>query len=82
MINPASTLNKMLLITMVYYGSHDRFLLLMTLKVDEKEFSIEEMKIAADDIKKLRPVQEAIMGLGLAWRLSDTFSRAPMFGRR
>ena len=33
----------------------------MTIKVDEKEFSIEEMKTAADDIKKLRPVQEAIL---------------------
>ena len=33
----------------------------MTLKVDEKEFSIEEMKTAADDNKKLRPIQEAIM---------------------
>ena len=33
----------------------------MTLKVDEKEFSVEEMKTAAVDIKKLRPVQEAIM---------------------
>lgn len=29
--------------------------------MDEKEFSIEEMKTAADDIKKLRPVQEVIM---------------------
>lgn len=29
--------------------------------MDEKEFSIEEMKSAADDIKKLRPLQEAIM---------------------
>jgi len=29
--------------------------------VDEREFSIEEMKTAADDIKKLRPIQEAIM---------------------
>ena len=33
----------------------------MTLKVDEKEFSAEEIKTAADDIKKLCPVQEAIM---------------------
>ena len=37
------------------------FLLQMTLKVDKKEFSIEEMKTAADDINKLYPVQEAIM---------------------
>lgn len=29
--------------------------------MDEREFSIEEMKTAADDIKKLRPIQEAIM---------------------
>ena len=33
----------------------------MTFKVDNKEFSIEEMKTAADDIKKLRPIQEAIL---------------------
>ena len=31
------------------------------MKVDDKEFSIDEMKTAADDIKKLRPIQEAIM---------------------
>lgn len=29
--------------------------------MDDKEFSIEEMKTAADDIKKLRPIQEGIM---------------------
>ena len=33
----------------------------MTLKVDDEEFSIDEMKTAADDIKKLRPIQEAIL---------------------
>ena len=29
--------------------------------MDEKESSVEEMKTAADDIKKLRPVQEAVI---------------------
>lgn len=29
--------------------------------MDDKTFSIDDMKMAADDIKKLRPIQEAIM---------------------
>ena len=44
-----------------YYASHDIVLLQMMSKVDDKEFSIEEMKTAADDIKNLCPIQEGIL---------------------